>query len=79
VSEPSYASLLSFEQHHWEETRTILDEKGIAFVDTLPALRAALEGGVPIYQESSDGHPAPAGQAVISEAVRSALTERGWL
>jgi hypothetical protein len=79
VSEPSYASLLSFEQHHWEETRTILDEKGIAFVDTLPALRAALEGGVPIYQESSDGHPAPAGQAVISEAVRSALVERGWL
>lgn len=79
VSEPDYASLLRFEQKHWEETRAMLNEKGIAVVDTLPALRTALKRGVPVYQESSDGHPAPAGQAVISDVVQSALAERGWL
>ena len=74
-----YASLLDFERRHWEETRAMLDEEGIAFVDTLPALRVALGRGVPVYREHSDGHPAPEGHAVISEVVYSALAERGWL
>jgi hypothetical protein len=74
-----YASLLDFERRHWEETRAMLEEEGIAFVDTLPALRAALGRGAPIYHESSDGHPASEGHAVISEVVHSALAERGWL
>jgi lysophospholipase L1-like esterase len=50
-------------------------EHGAAFVPTLPALRAA-ESGVPLYWKL-DGHPTPAGYAVIADAIVAQLTERG--
>lgn len=61
---------------HWSDARkypaTRLSQWAAAhhveFVDTLPALQAAASSGLRLYYEK-DGHPTPAGHAVIAQTV----------
>jgi lysophospholipase L1-like esterase len=52
--------------------RGFLKQHGIAYVDLLPSLRAAL-GHTAIYPPDDDGHPNAAGHAAIARAVGRAI------
>lgn len=53
-----------------------LAARRFAFVDALPALRAAASKE-PVYPRGNDGHPNAAGYAAIAEAVHRHLSEPG--
>jgi hypothetical protein len=59
------------------QTMDFLRSHGIPFVDALPALRESLAGGVQPHQESSDGHPNPAGHRIIAGVVAAEMERRG--
>jgi hypothetical protein len=55
----------------WDETRRHLDARSIRFVDTLPALRAALGRAANPYPRDWNGHL----NALGNDLVASALAE----
>ena len=61
-----------------EEVRAILEadlrSKGIAFLDALPALRAALTSGPPPYSAGIDGHPNGEGYRAIAQLVAAGVS-----
>jgi lysophospholipase L1-like esterase len=61
-----------------EEVRAILEadlrSKGIAFLDALPALRAALASGPPPYSAEIDGHPNGEGYRAIAQLVAAGVS-----
>ncbi len=74
-----YEKLIGYERRHREEAKAFLDAHGIDYVDTLPALTAAVADGLPIYRATIDGHPSQVGQAIISDRIHEVLEGRGWL
>ncbi|MCG8590398.1 MAG: hypothetical protein MJE66_14005 [Proteobacteria bacterium] len=69
----SYRRLLAQEREVWRRTGQALDEAGVAWVDTLPALRADLARGVNPYLMDWNGHPNVAGNLAIARAVVAGL------
>jgi hypothetical protein len=56
--------------------RERLDARGIAWLDLAPVFRAQATAGAPLFFEV-DGHPNPAGQALIARVVLEHV--RPWL
>lgn len=52
-----------------DEMIALFEENTIAYVDTLPALREAVENDIAIYPQSFDGHPNPNGYRIIAETI----------
>ncbi len=73
---PKYPELTTFEHTVRNRIITQLDEHGIAWVDTLPALRACLDRGEQPYPISADGHPNLIGYRAIAEAVAQHINDR---
>ncbi len=71
VERPSdaYSELVTNEEEMWTKTKAYLAKSEIAFVDTLPAFRDAVNKGIQPYKISADGHPNAAGHRVISDVV----------
>jgi lysophospholipase L1-like esterase len=78
----AYGRLVEAEERMWAEMRAALDAAGVAWIDTVGALREALARGENPYQMNWDGHPNVVGYDVIaaaaahSDAVRR-LASRG--
>ncbi len=73
---PLYTRLVEHEQALWSRVGAFLAERRIAFVETIGALREALERGDVPYPPDWNGHPNAAGNAAIALAVgRYALSE----
>jgi len=70
---PEYISLVKNEWFLRARMARLLDEKGIAVVDTLPALRESLNNGNMPYRIDRDGHPVGAGYRAIAKAVQQSL------
>lgn len=68
--------LLRSEEQTWERTRHHLDERGIAWVDTLPALRAALARGENPYPGDWDGHMNALGNDLVARAIAESAVFR---
>ncbi|GEM_PF-518115 len=64
-----YTLLGEQEQQVRQEMIGLFQENGIDFVDTLPALRQAVEGNLMIYPPTFDGHPSATGYRVIAETI----------
>jgi len=71
----TYFRLIEQETLFWHESKKFLEKQGIGYVDSLPALRAALQQGDQPYQISHDGHPNAIGHRVISELVLREIVE----
>lgn len=56
------------------EMTAFFARSSMAYVDALPALTAAFDGGVAVFNESDDIHPTEAGQAAIARALLPAVT-----
>jgi hypothetical protein len=69
----AYGELIALEERLWTEVRGELEAAGIEYVEALNALRGSLEAGVQPYPTDNDGHPNPAGQRVIAEALAAEL------
>lgn len=72
-SKGSYPALLAREQQARQRAMAFLDERGIAWVDTAPALEAAVQQGQAVYPHSTDSHPNALGYGVIARAVAHRL------
>lgn len=70
---PDYQRLIAMERAARQSLIAHLDARGIDYFDARPALTAALETGTAVYLTTADGHPSPAGYAVIAAALRDAL------
>ena len=70
-----YKTLIDSEELFWRRTKTYLENQGIDYIDSLPALRSCLSSGVQPYRISKDGHPNPVGHQAIAELVLSTLRE----
>ena len=64
--------LLAQEGEADRRIRRFLEQRGISYLDLLPALRGAL-GQAVIYPPNEDGHPSAAGHAVIARALSRAV------
>lgn len=71
-----YSKVIENETRIREASFDFFRKNGISCVDTLPALKAALEQGVQPYKISVDNHPNAFGQRVIAESVLQAMDER---
>ena len=69
----NYHTLIRNEQQFWSEAKAFFDQHAIEYIDSLPALQAALQEGDQPYHVNYDGHPNAVGHRVIAEAVRSYL------
>lgn len=69
----AYRELVGFEETLWKNTRSLLEKKGIPWVDALPALRRSVEQGRAPYPMDWDGHPASSGHRVIARVVLEKL------
>jgi hypothetical protein len=69
------AAVVVNEQAAGVEIKSFLDASGIAYVDTLPALRSAVDRHL-YAPTTADMHPGAAGYGVIAEAVAAFLKER---
>jgi hypothetical protein len=58
-----------------DEMIEFFDEGDIAYIDTLSALRQAVDEGIAIYSATFDGHPVANGYRVIAEVVSSYISE----
>lgn len=74
---PVYQALVADEQALWQQLRDFLEGRGVAFVDALPALRAAVADGRQPYPPDWNGHPDAAGNEAIARAVAEALDRSG--
>lgn len=70
---PSFVSLCAAEDASRAEIAAFLDQRGLARVDVLPALEAAIARHEPLYPPDADGHPQSSGYGVIAQAVAAAL------
>ncbi|MET0334246.1 MAG: SGNH/GDSL hydrolase family protein [Rhizobacter sp.] len=69
----TYAKLCEIEDVTKAELVKGFAAKGIAYVDSTPALEAEVAKHTQIYPSTSDGHPTALGQKVIAETVLGAL------
>ncbi|MEM7403641.1 MAG: SGNH/GDSL hydrolase family protein [Pseudomonadota bacterium] len=65
----TYLSLLKNERSFWHGLKKALADRGIEYVDALPALRTALARGPQPYQVTTDGHPTKHGHQAIAGLV----------
>jgi hypothetical protein len=72
----AFRELVTNEEQVWEATRQYLKENDISFVDTLAALRQAVNNGTQPYPMRADGHPNAVGHRVIADAVCQWVRER---
>ena len=73
-SYPGLAQLVSAELAVRRRLTSHLDEHDIAWIDTLPALRACFDTpGAQPYPASMDGHPNAVGQQIIARTVQTFL------
>lgn len=68
----AFTQLVADERNFWSEVRAFLLRQEIDFIDTLPALRAALARGENPYAPDWNGHPNALGNDVIALAVSRA-------
>lgn len=69
----SYRSLTENEERFWKITKDFLEQNGIEYLDSLPALREQLVTGIQPYQVSHDGHPNEHGHRAIGKLVAAYL------
>lgn len=69
----AYEQLQEREARARQQAQARLSARGIAWIDTAPALEAALRAGVAAYPQTSDSHPNAAGYAALARAVASSL------
>src|SRR5262249_10337567 len=72
----TYRRLVENEALARRTTMEFLDERGIEYVDALPALRAQLAMGPQPYHVDHDGHPNEHGHRAIASAVAQRLDGR---
>ncbi len=72
-SNAAYARQIRLEEDARSRIVDLLDANGIEYVDSLPALREAVQSGIAIYPRDTDGHPMPEGYRVIANTVASYL------
>jgi len=71
----------SFTDYNKAETKmlSLIDsycaDEEIRCVSILPAMVAAMQNNTAVYGKSMDGHPKPAGYAVIADAIQAYLTQ----
>jgi hypothetical protein len=65
----SYLAMTEQEESLWRIVRNFLDQHGIDYVDTLPALREMLLNGTQPYPVTQDGHPNRNGHLAIAQAL----------
>lgn len=70
---PSYVKLCEVEDATKSELLKSFAAKGIAYVDSTPALEAEAAKHVQIYPPTSDGHPTALGHRAIAETVKRAM------
>lgn len=71
----SYHDLTENEITFWTITKNFLKDRGIEYVDTLPALRETFISGHQPYQVSQDGHPNAHGHRAMANHVAAYLKE----
>lgn len=76
-AEALLSRLVAGEDEIRNRTKRYLVAEGMEYVDTTPALRRAVEGGVQIYPYSTQSHPNAKGYGTIAESVATALRRRG--
>jgi hypothetical protein len=69
---PELARLVEWELGVWDELRRDLAERGISWVETLPALRASLAAGESPFPSDWNGHLDARGNAVVARAILEA-------
>lgn len=69
----SYRHLTENEIAFWHITKTFLKNRGIEYVDALPAIRDVFNSGIQPYQASQDGHPNAYGHRAIAKKVAADL------
>jgi lysophospholipase L1-like esterase len=72
-SSAAYVQQIRFEEDARSRIVDLLDANGIEYVDSLPALREAVQSGIAIYPRDTDGHPVPEGYRIIADTVASYL------
>jgi hypothetical protein len=71
----AYSLLVEQETQIRSEMMAFFDESDIAYVDTLPALRQAVDEDIAIYSATFDGHPIANGYRVIAEVIDGYISE----
>lgn len=69
----NYSWLIECETKFRKTARNFFNQNSINYIDSLPALKKALQKGKNPYKQISDGHPNSIGQKVIAEVVFSEL------
>ncbi len=69
----SYQTLVQNESVFWQATRQFLADQKIEYIDGLQPLREPMDSGIQTYKLSHDGHPNPAGQRALAQAIFSYL------
>ncbi len=69
-----YSRLISVEEKLLADVKEFLAGQGIPVIDSLEALRAALENGPQPYRASQDGHPAPSGHRAVAYVVAQEIS-----
>jgi lysophospholipase L1-like esterase len=72
---PVLRELLMHEAEVDQRVRKFLQQRGISYIELLPALRDAINRR-PIYRADDDGHPIPAGYSVIAREVARAIAKK---
>lgn len=65
----AFKRLVENETQAYNVLAGFLQEQGIPYSSTLPALKKSLWEGKTPYRNSSDGHPSPEGQRAIAECI----------
>ena len=71
-----YKELTGNEENIFKQAKAYLQERGIRYIDALPALRECLTRGKQPYSVTPDGHPNAAGYNAIARLVDAALREK---
>jgi hypothetical protein len=74
--EPTYARLVAMEDRVRSDVLEGCRGGGLACVDALPALAAAIEAGQPAYPSTTESHPSVAGYTVLAELVAAQLRDK---
>jgi hypothetical protein len=69
----SFSTLTDNETRFWKMTKHFFEEKGIEYVDVLPALRTQLAEGIQPYHVSSDGHINEHGHLAIAKLMHAQI------
>lgn len=76
---PEYTELVADEDALRQILGDQLADRGIPFVDMLPALRALVRDGRQPYSETEDGHLSPLGQQAVAELLQSTIDRQDLL